>query len=243
MYSLPGGNYHETEKLATDNLKVPKRFVWRRLLRISLLVIVCLIVAIASITVYLYAHKGAIIKSYEIHNPAVESEQSILAAAHKYQLDTVAIVTPVASEFKYFMGIGVPEAVIFDRNGNNIYCTPSGSCNAGVFGFIRALNSDGHYKIKERGSLPAFMNKLRDLHGNPLPVDFVDKSVDYQVFILWSAWAGLLNKDHVKAWEDIIIHNKKAGIQLIKIDVDLQAWWTAPARDSLLKVYSHIIHV
>lgn len=173
-------------------------------------------------------------KIYGIKNPETENEKTILKFAEKKQLRTDNIVTVNSSDFlRMLKGKGIPEADIFDNNGEYVEYRPTDtSCNAGLFKFIPDLNRNAKYNKTGKTNLQTELNKLRDLNGNKLqslaPADFY-------VLIYWSVWTGKLNKDHVKIWEDYAYANKNANIQVLKVDLDIQEYWNKSDRDEIIK--------
>jgi hypothetical protein len=175
-----------------------------------------------------------LMKMYGIKNPDTESEKTILKFAKKKHLHTDNIVTVNSSDFLAMLKIkGIPEADIFDNNGQYIEYRPTDtSCNAGLFKFIPDLNRDGKYNKTGKTNLQIELNKLRDLKGSklqPLP------SADFYVLIYWSVWTGKLNKDHVKIWEDYAYANKNANIRVLKVNLDYQEHWEKSDRDKIIK--------
>ncbi len=192
----------------------------------------------------LYSCRVPILKTvYGIHDPRIETEQSILKKAEKYDLNKAAIVSITPSAFRTFQEIhpGVPEALIFDKQGNYIeYKATDKSCNAGLLGFIPALDKNGRYNRTGKTTLNTEIASFRDLRGRPLPASYLDPTADFYVLASWACYAGHLNKDHVKAWESLAASNTKAKIQFIEVNIDMQQWWPEQARDSILNQHEKI---
>ncbi len=173
-------------------------------------------------------------KMYGIKDPRVENEKSIKKKALKFGLDTSNIVTVNAKDFSQTRREyrQVPDAAIFDSNGNYIeYRQTDTSCNAGLFGFIPALNITSNYNKPLKNSLTSELEKYRDLKGQKLkPVS----KADFYILIYWVVYAGKLNKDHVKAWEDLAGENKNCTIKVIKVNLDYQQYWDEAERNEIM---------
>jgi len=207
------------------------------------LVILCGIVALLCTFIYMKnVYEMHLMKVYEIRDPRVENEQSLLMTAEKYNLNKVALVTVVPSAYRELskdFDRSIPEGLIFDNHGNYIeYKVTDKSCNAGLFGFIPALAKNGNYKMTAKTTLNTEMGRLRDLSGGQLPGTYLNPDADYYILISWAAFTGRLNKDHVKAWENLARDNTKAKIQIIEVNMDAQDWWPQQSKDSVLKMYA-----
>jgi hypothetical protein len=173
-------------------------------------------------------------KMYGIKNPDVENEKSIIRTALRYKLDTTHLVTVSGKDFLDVLdGQSIPDGAIYDRNGKFIeYKATDSSCNAGLFGFIPALNLTDQYRQPERPSLQMELAKYRDLKGNPIQLT---EEADFYLLIYWTVWTGRLNKDHVKVWEDLAKRNTKCKIKVIKVNLDLQSYWEEKERESIIE--------
>ncbi len=176
-------------------------------------------------------------KMYGIKNPDIENEKTIIKKALKYNLDTSNIVTVNSKDFLNVLnGQSIPDGAIYDRNGKYIeYRQSDTSCNAGLFQFIPALNLTDKYNQPDNSDLETELNKFRDLNGNILkqPVH-----TDFYLLIYWTVWTGKLNKDHVKAWEDLARKNKDCKIKVIKVNLDIQEYWDKQEREKIIKAIS-----
>lgn len=169
---------------------------------------------------------------YGVKNPDIESEKSIKKCALKYQLDTSNIVTVGTKDFIKQFVQAVPDAAIFDANGEYIeYRKTDTSCNAGLFDFIPELSTQNTYNKTGVTTLQKELNKYRNLKGEPIAAP---EKADFYVLIYWTVWSGRLNKDHVKIWEDLAKNNKKSTVKVIKVNVDLQQHWDATERDAII---------
>jgi len=176
-------------------------------------------------------------KMYGIKDPDIENEKTIIKKAQKYDLDTSNIVTVNSKDFLYVLkGQSIPDGALYDKNGKYIeYRQSDTSCNAGLFQFIPSLNLTEKYNKPDSSSLGTELEKFRDLEGNKLkPLE----SADFYLFIYWTVWTGKLNKDHVKAWEDLARENKNCKIKVIKVNLDIQEYWDEPQRDRIIKAIS-----
>jgi hypothetical protein len=176
-------------------------------------------------------------KMYGIKNPDIENEKSIIRTALRYQLDTSNLVTVSSKDFLDVLnGQAIPDGAIYDRNGQFIeYKATDSSCNAGLFGFIPALNLTDQYRQPERPSLQTELAKFRDLKGRPLQQV---EQADFYLLIYWSVWTGKLNKDHVKIWENLAKRNTKCKIRVIKVNLDLQDYWDEKEREEIIQAIS-----
>ncbi|SFC04090.1 hypothetical protein SAMN05421780_102364 [Flexibacter flexilis DSM 6793] len=170
--------------------------------------------------------------AYGIKNPKIETDQSLLKKSKKFGFRTDNLAT--VNEADYLLVLqknGIPDANIFDKEGRYIeYRATEESCNAGLFSYIPKLGTDTAHKYTNVTTLQAETQRLRDLKGNAftsLP------EADYYVFIYWAAFTGKLNKDHVKAWEELAASNKKTKIAVIKVNLDIQDYWTPAFKNEI----------
>lgn len=177
------------------------------------------------------------LKMYGIKDPEIEQEKSIRKRALKYDLDTSNIVTVNSRDFlQVLKDQGIPEGAIYDRNGKYIeYRQTDTSCNAGLFKFIPDLNLNGVYNQPDRPDLASELSKFRDLKGNALNKP---KPADFYLLIYWTVWTGKLNKDHVKIWEDLARNNNNCKIEVIKVNLDFQAYWNEEDRNKIIEALS-----
>jgi hypothetical protein len=176
-------------------------------------------------------------KMYGIKKPDVENEKSIRKTALKYGLDTATLVTINAADFGPTIKeiSGIPDAALFDSAGKYIeYRQSDTACNAGLFGFIPGLSSKGSYNYTGKTTLAEELKTLRTLKGQPLAAGMEGKA-DFYLLIYWTAYAGRLNKDHVKAWQDLAAQNKQAKIKVIEVNLDFQEHWPEKERKAIMK--------
>lgn len=173
---------------------------------------------------------------YGVKKPAIEKEKSIRKMALKHHMDTTNIITVKCADYvKEIKGKGIPNASIFDAQGNYIeYRSNDTACNAGLFGFIPQLSTQNTYNKPGTTTLSKELSKYTTINGDsistPTPADFY-------VLIYWTVWSGRLNKDHVKIWEDLAKQNTQAKVKVYKANLDLQAHWNKAERDSLLSKF------
>lgn len=175
---------------------------------------------------------------YGVRNPTVETAQSLLQTARKYQLETSNIVTVSPAGRAALMKLfgGIPEALIYNKEGQRIAYKEIGKeCNAGLFSFIPLMAKNGNYKTLNETKLTEHMGQLRDLNGRPLPENYLDTTADYYILISWAAFTGELNRNHVKKWQELARQNRNAKIQVIAVNVDIQQWWPDDAKERALK--------
>lgn len=187
------------------------------------------------ITILLLAGCQPIIKMlYGIKKPDVENEISIKKLAHRLELDTSDIVTVNSKDFfTVLKEQGIPDGAIFDSNGEYIeYRQTDSSCNAGLFTFIPELSLGKEYNKTHKTDLNTEFKKFRDLKGNEIAVS---DHADFYLLIYWTIWTGRLNKDHVKAWEDLAKKNTNCTIKIIKVNLDVQEYWDEKDRIDIIK--------
>ena len=64
---------------------------------------------------------------------------------------------------------------------------------------------------------------LYSLKGDSLGSPKLD--VSFHIFIFWAKFAGKLNKNHVKVWDNQATNNTKTSIRVYKINMDFQEHW------------------
>lgn len=171
---------------------------------------------------------------YGIKKPDVENEVSIKKLAYRLELDTSDIVSVNSKDFfTVLKEQGIPDGAIFDSNGEYIeYRQTDSSCNAGLFTFIPELSLDKEYNKTNKTDLNTEFKKFRDLKGNEIAIP---EHADFYLLIYWTIWTGRLNKDHVKAWEDLAKKNTNCKIKIIKVNLDLQEYWDEKEREEITK--------
>jgi len=171
--------------------------------------------------------KVILTKMYGIKDPEIENKKTIQKKALKFGLDTSNLVTVNSVDFLSVLkqSRGIPECAVFNKKGEYIeYKKSDTSCNAGVFNFISELDATKNYTASPERLLKKDLEKFRDLNGKTLAPDYV-KAADFYVLMYWCVYAGKLNKDHVKVWEQNAKNNTKAKIQVIKVNLDFQEYW------------------
>jgi len=178
------------------------------------------------------------LRFYNIKDPEVETRKTIVKSATRYRLDTSNIVTVNSADFLHVMkGKAIPDAAIYDKSGKYIeYRKTDTSCNAGLFEFIPSLNLSGTYNQPGGATLDEELEKCRDLNSNTLAPR---ETADFYVLIYWTVWTGKLNKDHVKVWEDLAKNNKNCNVKVIKVNLDLQAYWNPKETEGISSAMGH----
>ncbi len=163
-------------------------------------------------------------KLYGIKKPDIESRESIEKSFRKWGLDETNVVCVRSDQFlSTLRNQGLPDASIFDHEGKYIeYRQTDTSCNAGLFQFIPDLQKGASYKRPDTLSMQALFTRFYMLDGQKAQLP---EPADFYVLIYQTIWTGKLNKDHVKIWEDQAKANQKAKVKVIKVNLDLQAWW------------------
>lgn len=176
-------------------------------------------------------------KIYGIKKPEIENAESIIKKAEKFNLDTSNIVTVNSKDFLWVLKYqGIPDAGVYNSEGEYLeYRQTDTSCNAGLFQFIPDLRKDKNYHKPDSANLKTELNKFRTLTGQNITNV---ESADFYLLIYWTVWAGKLNKDHVKIWEDLAKQNTHCRIKVIKVNLDLQEYWDQAERDKIIKAIS-----
>ncbi len=174
-------------------------------------------------------------KMYQIKDPGIESKASILKKALRYGIDTSGILTVNAADFLTTLSAqSLPDIAIFDSSGAYIeYRSTDSACNSGLFDFIPALHPNGVYRKTGKTNLHKELQKLRDIDGNVIATS--DEKADFVLLIYWSVWLGKLNKDHVKVWEQLARQNKQCNIKVLKVNLDIQAFWPQETKTFILQ--------
>lgn len=164
---------------------------------------------------------------YGIKIPKIENQQTLTKYLSKKDLKKDNVYTVDFNNYpRHLKGIHskIPEVFIFNQKGQFILYGEEYACNASAFTFIENLNKDSIYNSTSKSNLDSILIGLCDLKGQANTIDTSD-NIDYFLFIYWTRWAGKLNKDHVKVWEQQALNNDKANIQVIKINMDFQEFW------------------
>ena len=172
---------------------------------------------------------------YGVKNPKVENEQTLTKYMSKKDINKDNVYTVNFDNYQRQLksiDFKIPEVLIFNKKGQFIPYGEEYACNASAFNFIENLNKDSIYHSTNKTTLDSTLIGLCDLKGKPKTINTSD-STDYFVFIYWTRWAGKLNKDHVKVWEQQASNNDKVNIKVIKINMDFQEYW---GEDNLSKI-------
>ncbi len=184
--------------------------------------------ALALMLIFTLNGCGLVLKTYYgIHQPKAETAKSLGKYMRKKKIVSNNIFTTVNQEaMKKHIGIsrGIPEVLIFNKQGQGIvYKTPE-QCNAPAFDAIVELDRQKTYPVNDTLSLDSVNVGLADLYGNSANIQIHD-SADFLVVLYWARYTGRLNKNHVNIWEQDARVNSKANIQVVKINLDMQAFW------------------
>lgn len=189
------------------------------------------------ISFILAACQPILFKIYGIKQPEVENAQSIIKKAEKFGLDTHNIVSVNSKDFLWVLKYqGIPDAGVYNSEGKYIeYRQTDTSCNAGLYQFIPDLRIENTYHYPDSADLNTELNKFRNLYGQKISIN---EKADFYILIYWTVWAGKLNKDHVKIWEDLAKQNTHCKIKVIKVNLDLQEYWDEADRNKIIKAIS-----
>lgn len=163
---------------------------------------------------------------YGIKKPKIETEKSLKKYLKRKGINSNNIYAVSQNDFMQItkqIG-GIPEILIFDKNGNNIMYKEEGQCNANAFDFIDNISKDMKFKYNNSLKLDNYISKLKYFNGKPATID-KSKDIDFYLFIFWARYTGRLNKNHVKIWEKLANNNTKCNIKVIKVNLDKQEWW------------------
>lgn len=173
---------------------------------------------------------------YGIKKPKIENEKSISNYAMKIDMSKGNIYSLSFEDYKKTLDLinkKVPEVWIFNKEGNFVPYGEAWACNASAFDFIQNLSDSVHYHSQNNPSFNSLPFRLKDLKGNNVEIDLSD--ANYHVFIFWAKFAGKLNKDHVKVWENQALENRKTKIKVYKVNMDFQEHWGSETLDKLVK--------
>lgn len=163
-----------------------------------------------------------------MHEPRVETTESLRKYMRKVKMTSDNVFTTQNIEsFQnqlFFAGGSVPEALIFNKNLDNIIYRDTNECNAHAFSAILELDKNKTYQINDLVKFNDINAGLCDLEGNPTKITVNDNS-DFLVVIYWAKFTGRLNKDHVNIWEKDAINNTNSNIQVVKINLDQLSFW------------------
>jgi len=173
---------------------------------------------------------------YGIKKPKIENEKSISNYAMKIDMSKGNIYSLSFEDYIKTLDLinkKVPEVWIFNREGNFVPYGEAWACNASAFDFIKNLSDSVNYQSQNNPSFNSLPFRLKDLNGNN--VEIVLSDANYHVFIYWAKFAGKLNKDHVKVWENQALDNSKTKIKVYKVNMDFQEYWGSETLDKLVK--------
>lgn len=166
-------------------------------------------------------------------NPKIENSQSIKNFIVDNDLDEGINVMPKDkksyAQLLLMFNKKLPEAVLFDRNGNELlYKENEESCNAGLFKIIPSLMPESTLKKGNRNLAKLINNYTVPISGtSPLMND----DSDFYLIINWAKFVGKKNKDHVLEWEKLAQSNKKTKIKVIKLNMDFREGWNLTNED------------
>lgn len=196
------------------------------LIKLSMLIMSMLLLSCSPIVRFMYG----------IKKPKIENEKTISNYAMKIDMSKGNIYSLSFEDYKRTLDLinkKVPEVWIFNKEGNFVPYGEAWACNASAFDFIKNLSDSVHYHSQNNPSFNSLPFRLKDLNGNNVEIDLSD--ANYHVFIFWAKFAGKLNKDHVKVWENQALENRKTKIKVYKVNMDFQEHWGSETLDKLVK--------
>lgn len=188
----------------------------KKLLTISFLVVILTFISCSPIVRLIYGVK----------KPKVENEESLRKYLEKVNITDKDVYTLDFEGYKKALELinkKIPEVLIFDKNGKHIPYGDEWACNASAFDFIENLNDTTVYTNSEKVNLNNLPFGLYSLKGDSLGSPKLD--VSFHIFIFWAKFAGKLNKNHVKVWDNQATNNTKTSIRVYKINMDFQEHW------------------
>lgn len=188
----------------------------KKLLTISFLVVILTFISCSPIVRLIYGVK----------KPKVENEESLRKYLEKVNITDKDVYTLDFEGYKKALELinkKIPEVLIFDKNGKHIPYGDEWACNASAFDFIENLNDTTVYTNSEKANLNNLPFGLYSLKGDSLGSPKLD--VSFHIFIFWAKFAGKLNKNHVKVWDNQATNNTKTSIRVYKINMDFQEHW------------------
>lgn len=163
---------------------------------------------------------------YGVKKPKVENEESLKKYLGNVNITDKDVYTLDFEGYKKALKLinkKIPEVLIFDKNGKHIPYGDEWACNASAFDFIENLNDTTEFANSDKANLQSLPFGLYSLKGDSLGAPKLDAS--FHIFIFWAKFAGKLNKNHVKIWENQAINNTKTKIKVYKINMDFQEHW------------------
>lgn len=163
---------------------------------------------------------------YGIKKPKTETEKSLKKYLKRKDINSDNIY---AVNYKDFTEIvkqigGIPEILVFEKNGKLIKYKEETDCNASAFDFVEELSTAMEFQYIDSIKLDNYLLKLKDFKGKSVEFE-KQPETDFYLFIFWTRYTGRLNKDHVKIWEEQANNNKNSKIKVIKVNLDQQEWW------------------
>lgn len=166
-------------------------------------------------------------------NPKIENSQSIKNFILDNDLDEGINVMPKDkksyAQLLLMFNKKLPEAVLFDRNGNELlYKENEESCNAGLFKIIPSLMPESTLRKGNRNLAKLINNYTVPISGTS---PMMNDDSDFYLIINWAKFVGKKNKDHVLEWEKLAQSNKKTKIKVIKLNMDFREGWNLTNED------------
>ncbi len=158
-----------------------------------------------------------------------KTQQQLVSYLEKRDFDTNNLYS---IGFEYFSEVhqsvgGLPAMRIFNDKGDYIpyLAENETSCSTKPVNFIQKLKNEETYRTVDSLSLKEEFQKLRTLGGEEISFNQLPKA-DFYILAYWSTYVKTLNKMYVKEWEKQVKLNDKVTIHFIKVNCDIQTWWT-----------------
>lgn len=166
----------------------------------------------------------------DIHQPAIESHQSLMKFLIANEIDTTELLCfrdTTALHTFFTSGIGLPDSRFFNRDKLMVdYRTSPKDCNGKVSVFIEKADSINLLVARKEHHLDQYLNSLvrSDTHQT-----FVLESEHYDVYLVvyWAKYLGKVNKRKVLEWQQLVraANEKGQKIRMFLINADYQNFW------------------
>jgi len=162
-------------------------------------------------------------KLYGVHDPRLETKTSIQKYLHKKKINAnnILVTADSTSLIKAFLiAKDLPDLRVFDKNDQLVIFKDSAACNAPGFDFTEHICDGKVLPTENTNKLSEELKLYRNL-ADYSPVSTETNHPDFTVFIFWGKFAGRLNKDHVRVWENNLLNQKSCSIRIYKVDLDI----------------------
>lgn len=181
---------------------------------------------------------GFVLKTvYGVKQPKPRTEQYLIKFLQKQGIDTTNLYSYSYPKWGQTLSVEpqlrFPDIFVFDKQGRYIPYSPDGKwiCKSNVAPFIEQLADTAVYDVDSSRSRSEMLSNLYSFRGEEVVFSPAPET-DFVVVVIWASFiGGRLAKENIPEWERQATDNPHANIELIKISLDLQAWW--PELDTL----------